>query len=55
MSDVGGAIVLIIVIVGVLPVTFLLTGGAIAAALGWLLRDNGEAVHEGSELIELNK
>ena len=51
----GGAIVLIIVIVGILPVTFLMTGGAIAAALGWLLRDNAEATHEGSELIELYK
>ena len=50
----AGAIVLIIVIVAVLPVMFILTGGAIAAALGWLLRDNGESTHEGSELIELN-
>ena len=50
-----GAVGLIIIIVLVLPVIFLMTGGAIAALLGWLLRDNGEATHEGSELIELNR
>ena len=50
-----GAVGLIIIIVLVLPVIFLMTGGAIAALLGWLLRDNGEATHEGSELIELNQ
>ena len=49
------AIVLAVIIVAVLPVTFLMTGGAIAAILGWLLKENGEATHEGSELIELNK
>ena len=50
----AGAIVVIIAIVVVFPVAYMLTGGAIAAALGWLLRDNGEATHEGSELVELN-
>ena len=50
-----GAIVLAIIIVAILPVIFLMTGGAIAAILGWLLKENGETTHEGSELIELNR
>ena len=50
-----GAIALAVIIVAVLPVIFLMTGGAIAAALGWLLKENGEATHEGSEYIELNR
>ncbi len=51
----AGGIAIAIVLVAVLPVAFMLTGGAIAVALGWLLRDNGEVTHEGSELIELNR
>ena len=50
-----GAIALAIIIVAVLPVIFLMTGGGIVVALGWLLKENGEAIHEGSELIELNR
>jgi hypothetical protein len=50
-----GAIVLAVIIVAVLPVIFLMTGGAIAVVLGWLLKENGEATHEGSEFIGLNR
>lgn len=49
-----GALILVAIIVIALPVTFLMTGGAVAALLGWSLKDNGEATHEGSELVDLS-
>lgn len=49
----GAAIILAILIV-VIPVSICMTGGVVAAILGWALRDNGDATHEGSELIELS-
>jgi hypothetical protein len=49
-----GAFILAAIIVLVMPVVFLMTGGGIAALIGYFLRENGEATHEGSELIELN-
>ena len=36
-------IVLIVAIVVVIPVAVLMTGGAIAALLGWSLKEEGEA------------
>ena len=50
-----GAVIVAIVVVVVLPVSFFAGGAAISAMLGWLLRDNGIATHEGSELIDLNR
>ena len=32
-----------------------MTGGVVAAILGWALKENGEQTHEGSELIDLNR
>ncbi len=49
-----GAIILAVVILLVIPVSVAMSGGVVAGLLGWLLRDNGEATHEGSELIELS-
>jgi hypothetical protein len=49
-----GALILVAIIVIALPVTFLMTGGAVAALLGRSLKDNGEATHEGSELVDLS-
>ena len=49
-----GAIIIAVVILVIIPVGVCLSGAIIAAILGWALRDNGEATHEGSELIELN-
>jgi hypothetical protein len=49
-----GPIILAVVIVLLLPVMFLLTGGAIAAIYSYLLPASAEATHEGSELIDLN-
>ena len=50
-----GAILLAVIIVVAIPVSVCMTGGIVSAILGWALKDNGEATHEGSELIALNK
>ena len=49
----GWVIVLAVAIIVVIPVTVLMTGGAIAAILGWRLKEEGE---EGAsdELINLS-
>ena len=49
----GWFIVLAVTIVVIIPVTVLMTGAAIAALLGWRLKEDGE---EGAnpELIELS-
>jgi phosphotransferase system glucose/maltose/N-acetylglucosamine-specific IIC component len=49
-----GALVLAFVILVVLPVTFLVLAAILTAVMGWILKDNGEAAHEGSELVDLN-
>ena len=49
-----GVIVVLVVILVVIPVGVLLSGGVVAGVIGWLLKDNGERTHEGSELIDTN-
>ena len=49
-----GAVIIVLVIVVVLPVTYLITGGVVAAIVGWALKANGEDTHPNSELTELN-
>lgn len=49
-----GAIILAVVILVAIPVSIAMSGGVVAAILGWALKDNGEATHEGSELIDLS-
>lgn len=55
MGVMAGGIIIAVILVLVLPPVFFMTGGILSVAMGWLLRDNGEATHEGSELIELNQ
>jgi hypothetical protein len=50
-----GAILMLIVLVIVIPVAVMMSLAVVAAGLGWSLKANGEATHEGSELIELNR
>lgn len=50
----GGAIVIIIVLVVAIPVTVCMSGAIAAAILGFFLKSNAEKDHQGSELIELN-
>ncbi len=47
-------LIMAVVLVFVLPVAMLLSGGIGAAVVGWLLKENAEASHEGSELIATN-
>ncbi len=49
-----GALVIAVVIVFVLPIAFLMSGSLGAVTIGYLLKENGEATHAGSELLETN-
>lgn len=49
-----GAIIIAVIIVIAIPVSIMMTGAIVAGILGWSLKDNGEATHEGSELIDLS-
>ena len=50
-----GAIILAVVILIIIPVTVMMSGGMVAGILGWALKSDAEQRYEGSELIELNK
>ena len=49
-----GAVIIVIVVVVALPVAYLMTGGILAAVMGWALKSNGEDTHPDSELTDLN-
>jgi hypothetical protein len=49
-----GAILIVVVLLAI-PVAVCMSGAIAAAVLGWSLKEDVEARHEGSELIELNK
>ena len=49
-----GEILIVVWLLVAVPVGAMVTGAVIAAVLGWALRANGEATHEGSELVLLN-
>jgi hypothetical protein len=51
----AGAVLIAIVLVIVIPVAVCVTGAAVAALLGWSLKNDADARNQGSELIELNK
>lgn len=51
----AGAVIIVIVLLVALPVATLVGGAVLAAVLGQVLKGNGEAVNEGSELIALNR
>jgi hypothetical protein len=53
MTGVGWAILLVFAIVVAIPVGVLMTSAAVAALLGWSLRDNGED-GANDELVELS-
>jgi hypothetical protein len=46
---------MVLILVIVLPVVIIVSGGVLAAVIGAVLRDNGEKSHPGSELIATNK
>jgi hypothetical protein len=49
-----GAVLIVLVLLIALPAVFFATWGGVAILLGWLLTDNAEITHPGSELIETN-
>ena len=46
---------MIVVVLLLIPVMVLMSGGIASAILGFFLKSDAEARHEGSELIDLNK
>jgi hypothetical protein len=49
-----GAFLIAVVLLVVIPVGVLISGGIASAILGTLLKNEGEASHPGSELIDTN-
>lgn len=54
MSPMPGAIAIVIVVVVAIPVGVLVSGAVASALLGWLINDDVDRSHEGSELLETN-
>jgi hypothetical protein len=52
---VAGVVIIVLVLLVVLPIVFIVSGVVVAIILGGALKSNGEATHEGSELIDLNR
>jgi hypothetical protein len=50
-----GPALMAIVLVVVIPVAVMLTGAAVAALLGWFVKDDVEDRFEGSEYLELGR
>lgn len=48
-----GAVAIVIVLL-LVPVAVLMSGGIAAALLGWAIKDDVDRSHEGSELLETN-
>jgi hypothetical protein len=49
-----GALVIAFVVIVFLPVSLMMSGAGVAALLGWAAKEDAEARHEGSELIDLS-
>lgn len=49
-----GAVVIVVALVVVMPVTIMMSGAAIAGALGFLLKDDADRRGEGSVWKDLN-
>jgi hypothetical protein len=49
-----GALIIAVILLVVIPVSIAMTGAVVAGILGWGLRDDAVARHEGSELVDLS-
>lgn len=49
-----GAIIIVVVLLVVLPVTVMVSGGALAGIISFFVQKDVDASNEGSELIDLN-
>ncbi len=45
---------MLVLLLVVLPVVVMISGAVAAAVLGWVLKSDAEANHEGSELVATN-
>ena len=50
----AGAIAIVLIVVIGLPVALMMSGTIAAALIGWAAKEDAEARHEGSELIDLS-
>lgn len=49
-----GPVLIVLALLFALPIGTLLGGAVLAGILGWLVKTEVDAEHEGSELLELN-
>ncbi|MEM9562441.1 MAG: hypothetical protein AAGA93_07500 [Actinomycetota bacterium] len=49
-----GVILIVLALLVVIPVGFLMSTSVAAAVLGFLLKDDADRRHDGSELLETN-
>lgn len=49
-----GAAIIVVVLVIAIPVSILMSGAVASAIIGFFVRAEADANHEGSELIDLN-
>ncbi len=45
---------MVLLLVVIVPVGIIISGGVLAAIIGYFLKTNAENTHEGSELLETN-
>lgn len=50
-----GPIIIVVALLVAIPVGVLMSGGVAAALLGFLIKDDVDRSHEGSELLETNR
>lgn len=51
----GGTIVIIVILVLIVPVAIIMSGLVASGLLGFLVKNDVDTTHEGSELLELSK
>lgn len=51
----AGTVIIIVVLGVVAPVVIILSGLVVSALMGWVLKADVDAQHEGSELLELSE
>lgn len=49
-----GAAIIVFVLLIAIPVGLAMSGAVAAAVIGWFVREEADARHEGSELVDLN-
>lgn len=49
-----GVIIIVVVLVVAIPVGVMMSGAVVSAVLGWLLKDEADTAHAGSELVDTN-